>query len=128
MDLKKAEQTVVNAIYAAVAWLVLDFGLLLQEHGAETLSVLASRPQMAAGAIIAIACIVGLFFRSRLAAVVLFLIFFLPLVLRTAQGVFPSAMTLLFSLFLLYFFLAAVIGSFSYHQLTKSEQDLNNSD
>jgi hypothetical protein len=83
---------------------------------------------MAAGAIIAIACIVGLFFRSRLAAVVLFLIFFLPLVLRTAQGVFPSAMTLLFSLFLLYFFLAAVIGSFSYHQLTKSEQDPNNSD
>jgi hypothetical protein len=128
MDLQKAEQAVVNAIYAAVAWLILDFGLLLQEHGEEAFSVLASQPQMAAGALTAIVCIVGLFFKSRLAAIVLFLIFLLPLVLRTVQGASPSAMTLLFSLVLLYFFLAAVIGSFSYHQLKKSDQDLNNSD
>lgn len=128
MDLKKAEQAVVNAIYAAVAWLILDFGLLLQEHGEEAFAVLASRPQMAAGALIAIVCIVGLFFKSRLAATVLFLIFLLPLVLRAVQGAFPSAMTLLFSLVLLYFFLTAVIASFSYHQLKKSDQDPNNSD
>jgi hypothetical protein len=123
MDLQKAEQAIVNGIYAAVAWLVLDFGLLLQEHGGETLSVLAARPEMAAGAVIAIACIAGLFFKSRLAAIVLFLIFLLPLVLRLVQGASTSTMSLLFSLILLYFFVAAVIGSFSYHQLKKSDRD-----
>lgn len=128
MDLQKAEQAIVNAIYAAVAWLLLDFGLLLQEHGREAISILSSRPQMAAGALMTIVCIVGLFFKSRLAAVVLVLIFLLPLVLHMVQGGSPSAMTLLFSIFLLYFFLAAVIGSFSYHQLKRSGQDPNNSD
>jgi hypothetical protein len=72
---------------------------------------------MTAGAVITVACIAGLFVKSRLAAIALFLIFLLPLVLRTVQGSFPSAMVLLFSLILLYFFLAAVIGTFSYHRL-----------
>ena len=117
MNLQRSEQAVSNGIYAAIAWLILDFGLLLQEHGANTLSVLAARPEMAAGAIVAVACIVGLFFKSRFAAVALFTVFLLPLVLRLVQGVLPSAMFLLFSLMLLYFFLSAVIGTFSYHQL-----------
>lgn len=128
MQLQKAEQAIVNAIYAAIAWLILDFGLLFQEHGGEALSILAARPQMVAGALIAVACIAGLFYKSRMAAMVLFIIFLLPLVLRTVQGSFPSAMFLIFSLILLYFFVAAVIGTFSYHQLNKSDQNSNQSD
>jgi len=122
MNLPKAEQAIVNGIYAAVAWLMLDFGLLLREHGEQTLSILVSRPEMAAGAIIAIAGIAGLFYKSRLAAIVLFLLFFVPLVLRTVQGVFPSTMFLLFSLILLYFFLTAVLATFSYHHLMTIEK------
>ena len=125
MNLQKAEQAIVNAIYAATAWLILDFGLLLQEHGKQTLSVLFSRPEMVAGAIIAIACISGLFYKSRLAAIVLFLLFLFPLVLRTVQGAFPSTMFLLFSLILLYFFLTAVLGTVSYHHLKKSDRNMN---
>ena len=117
MDLQKSKQAITNAVYAAIAWLILDFGLLLQAYGTQAFSILASQPQMTAGAVVTIACIAGLFFKSRLAAVVLFLIFLLPLILRTIQGAVPSAMTLLFSLVLLYFFLTAVIGTFSYHQL-----------
>ncbi len=123
MNLPKAEQAIVNGIYAAVAWLILDFGLLFQEHGEQTLSILASRPEMVAGVIIVIACIAGLLYRSRLAAIVLFLLFILPLILRTIQGAFPSAMFLLLSLVLLYFFLTAVLGAFSYHQLKTLDQD-----
>lgn len=121
MNLQKSEQAIVNAVYAAVAWLILDFGLLLQQHGEQTFSILASRPQMTAGAIVTTACIAGLLFKSRLAAMVLFLVFLLPLILRTAQGEFPSTMVLLFSLVLLYFFLTAVIGTFAYHQLKTSD-------
>ena len=128
MNLQKAKQAIVNAIYAGIAWLILDLGLLLQTHGGQAFSVLASQPQMVAGAIIAACCIVGLVYKSRLAAVVLFLIFLLPLVLRTVQGVFPSAIFLIFSLILLYFFLAGVIGAFSYHQLKNSDQVANQSD
>ena len=117
MNLQKSEQAIVNGIYAGAAWLILDFGLLFQQHGQEALAVLAARPQMMAGAVIAIACIAGLFFKSRLAAIALFLVFLLPLVLRLIQGAFPPAMFLLLFLMLLYFFLAAVIGTFSYHQL-----------
>lgn len=128
MDLPKAEQAIINGIYAAVAWLILDFGFLLQEHGEQTLSFLVSRPEMAAGAIIVIACIAGLLYKSRLAAIVLFLLFFLPLLLRTVQGAFPSAMFLLFSLILLYFFLTAVLGTFSYHHLNALDQVENKPD
>lgn len=117
MDLQKSEQAITNAIYASIAWLILDFGLLFQNHGKQMFSILASQPQMTAGALVTVACIAGLFFKSRLAAVALFLVFLLPLILRMMQGTFPSAMTLLFSLVLLYFFLTAVIGTFSYHQL-----------
>lgn len=128
MDLQKSEHAITNAIYAGIAWLVLDLGLLLQQHGEQTIDVLASQPQMAAGAVIAVACIVGLYFKSRLAAVVLFLFFLLPLVLRSVQGAYPSTMLLLFSLILLYFFLAAVIATFSYHQLKTSGHDKDVSD
>jgi hypothetical protein len=128
MNLPKAEQAIVNGIYATVAWLILDLGLLLQEHGEQTLSVLVSRPEMATGVIIVIACIVGLFYKSRLAAIAIFLLFLVPLVLRAVQGVFPSTMFLLFSLILLYFFLTAVLGTFSYHQLKTSDQDRDNPD
>ena len=120
MDLQKSEQAITNGIYAGIAWLVLDLGLLLQKHGDQMLSVLASQPLMAAGAVIALACIVGLFFKSRLAAFLLFLIFLLPLVIRLVQGNMPSPMILLFFLILLYFFIAAVIGTFSYQQLKGS--------
>ena len=128
MDLQKSEQAITNAVYAGIAWLILDLGLLLQQHGEQTWAFLVSQPQMAAGAVIAFACIAGLFFKSRLAAVVLFLIFLVPLVLRASQGNFPSTMFLLFSLFLLYFFLAAVIATFSYHQLKTSERNEDVSD
>lgn len=128
MNLPKAEQAIVNGIYAAVAWLLLDFGLMFEEHGARMFSVLLSRPEMAAGAIIVIGGIVGLFYKSRLAAVSLFLLFLVPLVLRAVQGTFPSAMLLLFSLLLLYLFLAAVLGTFSYHQLKNSGQDVQEVD
>ncbi len=123
MNLAKAEQAIVNGIYAAVAWLILDLGLLFQEHGAQTLSYLVSRPEMAAGTIIVVACIVGLFYKSRLAAITLFLLFLLPLVYRTVQAGLPSSMMLIFSLMLLYFFLTTVLGAFSYHQLKKEESD-----
>lgn len=128
MNLPKAEQAIVNGIYAAVAWLLLDFGLMFEEHGTRMFSVLVSRPEMAAGAFIVIAGIVGLFYKSRLAAVVLFLLFLVPLVLRAVQGAFPSAMLLIFSLLLLYLFLAAVLGTFSYHQLKNAEQDVQEPD
>lgn len=117
MHLQEAEQAIVNGIYAAVAWLILDLGQLFREHGEQALSILISRPEMAAGTFIVIACIGGMFYKSRVAAVVLFLLFLLPLVLRMIQGVFPSTMHLLFSLVLLYFFLTAVLGAFSYHNL-----------
>ena len=123
MNLQRANQSITNGIYAATAWLILDLGFLLQEHGANTLSILISRPQLAAGAVIVIACIAGLFYKSRTAAVVLFLLFLVPLVLRMAQGVFPSGMLLLFSFGLLYFFLAAVLGAFSYHALTAPDRN-----
>ncbi len=123
MTLEKAQQAIVNGIYAGIAWLVLDFGLLLQEHGREMLPFLASRPQMVAGAVITLLCIGGLFVKSRLAAVVLFLIFLVPLVLRLVQDALPPAMMLLFFFVLLYFFLAAVLGTFSYHQLKLSARD-----
>ena len=101
MNLAKAEQAIVNGIYAAVAWLLLDFGLMFEEHGPQMFSVLVSRPEMAVGALIVVAGIVGLFYKSRLAAATLFLIFLVPLVIRAVQGAFPSAMMLLFSLILL---------------------------
>lgn len=128
MNLHKAEQAIVNAIYAAMTWLILDFGLLLQEHGKQMFSILAARPEMAAGAIIAVTCIGGLFYKSRLAAIVLFMLFLLPLVLRMAQGAFPSIMLLLFSLILLYFFLTGVLGTFRYHYLKRLDQDMKKSD
>lgn len=128
MNIPKSEQAIDNGIYAAVAWLILDFGLLFQEHGEQALSILVSRPEMIAGAIIVIACIAGLFYKSRLAAITLFLLFLVPLLLRAIQGAFPSAMFLLLSLVLLYFFLAAVLGAFSYHQLKTLDQDTNKPD
>ena len=128
MNIQKSEQAIVNAIYAATAWLVLDLGLLLQQHGGQAMAILADRPEMAAGAIIAVACIVGLFYKSRLAAIVLFLIFLLPLLLRMVQGSFPSVMLLIFSLILLYFFLAGVLGTFSYHALKNVDQGSHQSD
>lgn len=123
MNLQKSKQAIVNGIYAAVAWLILDLGLLIQEQGTQTLSVLISRPQMAAGLIIVIVCIAGLMYKSRLAAVTLFLLFLAPLLIRAAQGVFPDSIFLIFSLVLLYFILTAVLGAFSYHHLTTSGQD-----
>ncbi len=128
MNLPQAEQAIVNGIYAAVAWLILDLGLLLQEHGEQTLSILVSRPEMAAGAIIVVVCTAGLFYKSRLAAIAILLLFLAPLILRTIQGVFPSTMFLLFSLILLYFFLTAVLGAFSYHHLKTLDQDVDKSD
>ena len=123
MNLAKAEQAIVNGIYAAGAWLFLDLGFLLQEHGAQTLSYLVSRPEMTAGTIIIIACIVGLFYKSRLAAITLFLLLLLPLVFRTVQEGLPSSMLLIFSLILLYFFLTTVLATLTYHQLKKEESD-----
>jgi K+-sensing histidine kinase KdpD len=117
MDLPKAEQAIVNGIFAAVAWLLLDLGFLFQEHGAQMLNIFISRPELAIGAIIGIACIVGLFYKSRLAAILIFLLFLVPLLLRAVQGIFPSSMLLLFSFILLYFFLTAILGTFSYHHL-----------
>jgi len=128
INLQKAQQAITNAIYAAIAWLVLDIGLLFQKHGEQTLSFLTSQPQMLAGAAITLVCIAGLFYKSRLAALVLFLIFLLPLLLRLAQGEFPSAMILLFFLILLYYFLVGVIGTFGYHQLKASEQGVKHED
>jgi hypothetical protein len=123
MDLQKAEQAIINGIYAGVAWLILDVGLLFQEHGGNIISFLISQPKMILGAVIVIACIVGMFYKSRLAAVSLFLLFLIPLLLRGSSGVVPSSMVLLFFCVILYFFLAAVIGAFSYHQLKKPEQN-----
>lgn len=128
MELPKAEQAIINGIYAAVAWLILDFGLLLQEQGGQAFSLLVSQPEMGVGAIIVIACIAGLFYKSRLAAIVLLLLFFVPLLLRIVQGAYPSAMFLLFSLILLYFFLTAVLGTISYHHLKTTGQNENKPD
>ncbi len=123
MNLPQSEQAILNGIYAAVAWLILDLGFLLQEHGSQTLSVLVSSPEVAAGTIIGIAGIVGLIYKSRVAAIALFLVFLLPLVLRMAQGIFPSTMLLIFSMILLYFFYAAILGTFSYQYLKQSKPD-----
>lgn len=128
MNLIKAEQAILNGIYGAIAWLILDFGFVLQEHGEKIFSVLISSPELLAGAAIVVACIAGLFYKSRIAATVLFLFFFLPLVIRAVQGVFPSTMMLIFSFILLYIFLTAVLGAFSWHQLKLLEQDPNGPD
>ena len=116
MTLPQAEKAIANGIYAAVAWLILDLGFLFREHGAETPSVLISQPELAAGVIIFIFCILGLFYKSRLAAGVLFLLFIVGLVLPMVQGKIPSGMLLLFSLVVLYFLLTAVLGTVNYHQ------------
>jgi len=123
MNLPQSEQAILNGIYAAVAWLILDLGFLIQEHGADALSMLISSPEAMVGTIIGIACIIGLFYKSRLAAIALFLIFLVPLILRMVQGMFPSTMLLIFSAVLLYFFYSAILGTFSYQYLKKSKQD-----
>ena len=123
MNLPQSEQAILNGIYAAVAWLILDLGFLVQEHGGQSLSVLLSSPEAAGGTVIGIACIVGLIYKSRTAAIALFLVFLLPLVLRMTQGQFPSTMLLIFSMILLYFFYSAILGTFSYQHLKKSKQD-----
>lgn len=128
MSTRKAEQAILNGIYAGAAWLILDIGLLLREHGARVFNVLASSPELVAGLVIVVACIVGLAYKSRTAAAVLFLFFLLPLVLRAVQGVLPSTMMLIFSLILLYFFLAAVLGTLKYHQLMEEERKTGGSD
>jgi len=125
MTLVKAEQAIVNGIYAAIAWLILDLGLLVEEHGEQILSILASRPEMVAGTVIVILCILGLFYKSRVASIVLLLLFFVPLLIRIVQGVVPSAMFLLFSFILLYFFLTAVLGTISYQHHMTTDQDSN---
>lgn len=117
MDLPKAEQAIVNGIYAAVAWLLLDLGFLFREHGAQMFNVFISKPEFAIGVLIVIACIVGLYFKSRLASILIFLFFLIPIVLRAIQGIYPSDMLLLFSFVLLYFFVTAILGTFSYHHL-----------
>ena len=121
MDIAKANQAMVNGIYGAVAWLILDLGLMLEQHGSKVLGALLSRPEMVAGVVIVILCIVGLFLKSRLAASVLFLLFLVPLLIRVVQGVIPSTMVLIFSLILLYLFLAAMLGAFRYHHLKSLE-------
>lgn len=123
MDSAKAEQAIVNGIYAAIAWLILDLGLLFEQHGSQVLSVIASQPELGVGIVIVIACAVGLYYKSRLAAVTLFLLFLLPLLMRMAKGIFPGTMMLLFSLILLYLFLTAVLGTFSFHQLMGSKNE-----
>ena len=123
MNLPQSEQAIMNGIYAALAWLILDLGFLFQEHGGETLAVLISSPEAAAGTIIGVACIVGLIYKSRTAAIALFLLFLLPLVWRMSQGIFPSNMLLIFSLILLYFFYAAILGTLSYQYLKKAQKD-----
>ena len=128
MTLSQAENAIANGIYAAVAWLILDLGFLFQEHGEQVLSVLISRLELVAGVAIVIACIVGLFYKSRLAAGVLLLLFVVPLVIRMVQGKFPSGMLMIFSLVLLYFFLAAFLGAFNYHQLNRSNRSDTKSD
>ena len=72
------------------------------------------------GVAIVIVSIVGLFYKSRLAASLLFLLFVVPLVLRMSQGEIPSGMLIVFSLVLLYFLLTAVLGTFNYHQIKTS--------
>lgn len=121
MNLQKAEQAIFNGIYAAIAWLLLDFGYLFQEHGMQMFQVMFSHAELIVGAVIAIASIVGLFYKSRLAAVTIFVLFLVPLVLRAVQGKYPSTMLLLFSFVLLYLFLTAILGTFSYHQLSKQD-------
>ncbi|MCU7890206.1 MAG: hypothetical protein KZQ78_00780 [Candidatus Thiodiazotropha sp. (ex Ustalcina ferruginea)] len=128
MNLQKAEQVIVNATYAAMAWLILDFGLLFQQHGDQTFSILASHPEMTAGAIITIACIAGLIYKSRLAAMVLFLLLLLAMLIRTVQGIFPSAMMMIFFIILLYFFFTGILGTIRYHHLKSLEQDSNRQD
>ncbi len=127
-SLRKAEQAVVNGIYAGIAWLLLDFGLLVKEHGAQTITAFAARPEMVVGSVIVIACVAGLFYKSRTAASILFMLFLIPLVLRAVQGAFPPAMMMIFSLVLLYFFLAAVLGTFKYHALIDVKREASRSD
>ena len=83
---------------------------------------------MVVGSVIVIACVAGLFYKSRTAASVLFVLFLIPLLLRAAQGVFPSAMMIIFSLVLLYFFLAAVLGTFRYHTLIEMKREAGRAD
>ena len=123
MNIQKAEQAIVNAIYAAIAWLLLDLGSLVQQHGMQAFSMLISQPELAVGVVIAIACIAGLIYKSRVAAILLFLFFLLPLVLRAVQGAFPSTMMLIFFLLILYFFLNGIFGAFRYHHLKGVEQE-----
>jgi hypothetical protein len=122
--IRQAEQAILNGVYAAIAWLILDFGLLFQEHGTQTVGVILSRPDMIAGSVIVVACIAGLFYKSRTAASVIFLLFLVPQVLRAAQGAHtPPAMMIMLSLVLLYFFLAAVLGTFKYHALIEADRN-----
>ena len=127
MNIQKAEQSILNAIYATIAWLLLDLGLLFQEQGVQAISLLFSRPELAVGVIITVVCIAGLMYKSRLAAMVLLLLFLLPLVLRMVQGVYPSTVMLVFFLLLLYFFLSGVLGAFRYHHLKNLEQEAGDS-
>lgn len=127
MNRQTSEQAIMNGIYAAAAWLLFDIGNLFQAHGDQTFAVLSSHPEMAIGAAIVV-CIIGLFYKSRLAAFVLLLLFLIPMILRAIQGAFPSAMVLLFSLILLYFFLTAVLGTFAYRQAERAETEAGTPD
>ena len=123
MDLEKAEQAILNAIYAAIAWLLFDLGQLFQAQGGQGLSAIQAQPEMTAGMLIAGAGIIGLIYKSRVAAILLLLFFLLPLLLRLVQGQFPSTMVLLFSLVILYFLLAGVFGAFRFHYLRSQQQN-----
>lgn len=107
--------------------MILDFGFLFQAHGEQTVSFLTSQPQRLVGAVMGAACIAGMFYKPRL-AVSLFLLLLIPLILRGASGALPPPMVLLFLYTILYFYLAAVIGTFSYHQLKKPDQNTKKAD
>ncbi len=117
MNMEKAETAIKNGVFAAIFWLILDWALILSANKDIGGKDVLSQPYLYVGAAIVIACIVGLHFKSRLAAVALLLFFLLPQIVRIVQGSYPSPMLFLVTLMFLYYFVAAVIGVFSYHEL-----------
>ncbi len=123
-----AKNAVRNGAFAALAWLLLDWAVILTTDQNTGDKDLFSQPDLYIGTGLVIACIVGLLYKSRLAAVVLLLFFLLPQIVRFIQGQYPTAAFFILSLVFLYYFVSAVIGAFSYHQLKTQVADDNESE
>ncbi|MCP4043281.1 MAG: hypothetical protein GY731_15200 [Gammaproteobacteria bacterium] len=128
MTLKQAENAVFNGAVAAIFWLILDWAFILTSSNQADKPDPFSQPVLYIGTVVMVVCIVGLFYQSRLAAVVLLLFLVVPQVMKFVQGHYPSGVLFLLSLVFLYYFVNAVIGAFTCHKFRMEADEQTGSD